>query len=238
MSQSTDSSYAQSKDENNIPQLKFRWFSFFFDHSQTTRAYFCFPIMRRAFLFILSGGIILTIKSCIFGHSKIAATPSTNMGNTVYSIDLKSLDGTSNIHFADYAGKKILIVNTASECGYTPQYEGLESLAEKYSDKVVVIGCPCNQFGGQEPGDSAEIRQFCTSKFSVTFPLSEKLDVKGKNQHPLYQWLTQKSQNGVLDAEVLWNFNKFLIDEKGHLMAYFPSKVKPDDDELVGLINK
>lgn len=194
--------------------------------------------MRKIVLYLLSGGIILSLKSCIFGHSKVATTSLTQNEKTLYSIPIKSLDGTRNIDFSTFKGKKILIVNTASECGYTPQYEGLQQLADKYADKLVVIGCPCNQFGFQEPGDTTEIRLFCTRKYDVKFELTEKIDVKGSDQHPVYKWLTHKSENGVLDAEVLWNFNKFLIDENGHLMAYFPSKVKPEDEELVTLINK
>jgi glutathione peroxidase len=193
--------------------------------------------MRRIFLFLFTGGVLLSLKSCIFGHSKIATT-MTDSASSVYSIQLKSLDGAGIIDFKALKGKKILIVNTASECGYTYQYEGLQKLATDKKDKLVVIGCPCNQFGGQEPGDTTEIRQFCTSKFSVSFPLSEKLDVKGSNQHALYKWLTQKSENGVLDADVLWNFNKFLLDEEGRMMACFPSKVTPDDAELLKLIDK
>ncbi|MCC7296867.1 MAG: glutathione peroxidase [Bacteroidia bacterium] len=194
--------------------------------------------MRKIFMFILSGGILLSLKSCVFGQTKMAANTTDSSKTAIYPIMLKTLDGTGNIDFSAYKGKKILVVNTASECGYTPQYEGLEKLYKQYGDKLVVIGCPCNQFGGQEPGDTSEIRNFCTTKFSVTFPMSEKLDVKGKSQHPLFTWLTSKTKNGVLDAEVLWNFNKFLIDENGFLMAYFPSKVKPDDAELLKLINQ
>jgi glutathione peroxidase len=193
--------------------------------------------MRRIFLFLFTGGVLLSLKSCIFGHSKIATT-MTDSASSVYSIQLKSLDGAGIIDFKALKGKKILIVNTASECGYTYQYEGLQKLATDKKDKLVIIGCPCNQFGGQEPGDTSEIRQFCTSKFSVSFPLSEKLDVKGSNQHALYKWLTQKSENGVLDADVLWNFNKFLIDEKGNLIGYYPSSVKPEDAELKAAIEK
>ena len=193
-------------------------------------------MIRRVITYILTGGIFLSFKSCVFAQSKIGAENSDSTAKSVYGLKLQSLDGTSEIDFAAYQGKKILIVNTASECGYTYQYEGLEKLSRDFAGKLVVIGCPCNQFGGQEPGDSAEIRSFCSSKFSVSFLLSEKLEVKGKNQHPLYAWLTQKSLNGVLDAEVLWNFNKFLLDENGKLLAYFQSRVKPDDPELLKLI--
>jgi glutathione peroxidase len=194
--------------------------------------------MRKILLYLISGGIFLSIKSCVFAQTTITTKPGDTSSAVIYGIPLKSLIGSENLDLASFQGKKILIVNTASECGFTYQYEGLEKLAKDYAGKLVVIGCPCNQFGGQEPGDSSEIQNFCTSKFSVTFPLSEKLDVRGKKQHPIYAWLTQKSMNGVLDAEVSWNFNKFLIDENGHLMAYFPSKVKPDDAQLLEMINR
>lgn len=149
----------------------------------------------------------------------------------IYSFKVEALDGGS-INFASFKGKKILIVNTASKCGYTPQYEELEALYEKYKDKLVVIGFPANNFGGQEPGTNAEIKEFCTGTYHVTFPMAAKISVKGDDIHPLYQWLTSKEKNGVLDAEIKWNFNKFLLNEKGELVAYFPSKVKPMSEEI------
>lgn len=193
--------------------------------------------MRKYFILFTSGAIFLALKGFVCGTTKVAQA-QTDSAHAIYHLTLKTLDGKGTVSFSDYKGKKILIVNTASECGYTPQYEGLEKLYQAKKGKLVIVGCPCNQFGGQEPGDSAEIRQFCTSRYAVTFPLTEKLDVKGKDQHPLYAWLTQKSQNGVLDTEVGWNFNKYLISETGQLLAYFPSKVKPDDPELLKLIDK
>jgi glutathione peroxidase len=189
-------------------------------------------------MYVISGGLFLSLKSCVFAQTRVAEKPGDSTAPVIYGIELKTLNGASTIDFAQYKGKKILIVNTASECGFTYQYEGLEALSIRFGEKLVIIGCPCNQFGGQEPGDSSEIQDFCSSKFSVNFPLSEKLDVKGKNQHPLYAWLTQKSLNGMLDAEVIWNFNKFLIDENGHMMAYFQSRVKPDDPALMEMIEK
>jgi glutathione peroxidase len=160
------------------------------------------------------------------------------LNKSFYDLTIKSLDGKETISFSTYKGKKILCVNTASECGYTRQYEGLQKLAEQYKDKLVVIGFPCNQFGGQEPGSSEEIDKFCKKNYGVTFPLTEKIDVKGKNQHPVYQWLCQKSNNGVGDYDVKWNFNKFLIDENGNLAGYFPSSVKPESEELKAAIAK
>jgi len=126
-----------------------------------------------------------------------------------------------------------LIVNVASKCGYTPQYEDLQKLSMQYDDKLVVLGFPCDQFLGQELNTEKEIRSFCTNKFHVTFPMTTVVEVKGNDQHPIFQWLTQKSMNGKGDYKVSWNFNKFLIDENGNLMEYFSSKVKPMDEEIV-----
>ena len=152
---------------------------------------------------------------------------------SVYAIGLTTIDG--NDFFLDqYRGKKILLVNVASECGQTPQYAGLQELYEAYRDELVVIGLPCNQFGKQEPGTEAEIREFCETNYGVTFPLTEKIEVKGPGQHPLYGWLTSKSRNGLADSEVKWNFYKYLLDEEGRLIAGFSSKVKPMDEEIVG----
>ena len=129
-----------------------------------------------------------------------------------------------------------MVVNTASKCGYTPQYEQLQKVYSQYKDKLVIIGFPCNQFGGQEPGSNEEIVEFCQKNYGVTFPLADKVDVKGNTQSPIYQWLTQKTKNGVLDANIGWNFNKFLLDENGKMLAYFPSNVKPDSDTILGYL--
>lgn len=127
-----------------------------------------------------------------------------------------------------------MIVNTASECGYTPQYKELEELYEKYKEKLVIVGFPANNFGEQEPGSNAEIKTFCTKNYGVTFPMAAKISVKGEDMAPIYQWLTHKNLNGVLDAEVKWNFNKFLLDENGKMISYFPSKVTPMSAEITG----
>jgi len=152
--------------------------------------------------------------------------------SSIHQFKIKSIEGKT-IDFASYKGKKILVVNTASACGYTPQYEGLQKLYELKKSQLVIIGFPCNQFGGQESGTEAEIQTFCKSRYGVTFPLSAKIDVKGKNIAPLYKWLCSKSENGVLDAEIKWNFNKFLLDENGKLLAYFPSSVTPNSEEIL-----
>jgi glutathione peroxidase len=151
---------------------------------------------------------------------------------SIHSFKVKAIDG-KQIDFASFKGKKILVVNTASKCGYTPQYEQLEKVYEQYKNKLVIVGFPCNQFGGQEPGSNEEIVEFCKKNYGVSFPLADKVDVKGTNTAAIYQWLTQKSKNGVLDASISWNFNKFLLDENGKMIAYFPSNVKPDSEEIL-----
>ncbi len=152
-------------------------------------------------------------------------------GKTIYNFKVTALDGTT-IDFASFKGKKILIVNTASLCGNTPQYEGLEKLYESHKDKLVIVGFPANNFGSQEPGTNTEIKAFCTKNYSVTFPMAAKISVKGDDMAPIYQWLTKKSENGVMDAEVKWNFGKFLLDEKGNLVTYFNPKTQPMSEEV------
>lgn len=155
---------------------------------------------------------------------------------SIHSFKVKSIEG-GTIDFSRFKGKKILVVNTASKCGYTPQYEALEKVYEQYKDKLVIVGFPANNFGGQEPGSDGEIQEFCKARFGVTFPLASKVSVKGDDTAPIYQWLTHKNQNGVLDAEIKWNFNKFLLDENGKMIAYFESKVKPDSEEILKYLN-
>ena len=160
------------------------------------------------------------------------AATTTLSAQSIHSFTVKGIDG-KDIKMASFKGKKILVVNTASKCGYTPQYESLEKVYEQYKDKLVIIGFPCNQFGGQEPSSNEEIVEFCKKNYGVTFPLADKVDVKGTNTAAIYQWLTQKSKNGVLDANISWNFNKFLLDENGKMMAYYPSNVRPDSDAIL-----
>lgn len=150
---------------------------------------------------------------------------------SIYDFKVPALGGDS-IDFAAFKGKKILIVNTASKCGFTPQYEGLEQLYQQYKDRLVVIGFPCNNFLSQEPGSNEKIKAFCTKNYGVSFPMAAKVSVKGKNMAPVYKWLCNKSENGILDAKVTWNFNKFLLDEKGKIIAWFPSKVTPMSAEI------
>lgn len=150
---------------------------------------------------------------------------------TIYDFKVPSIDGKT-IDFAQFKGKKILIVNTASKCGYTPQYEGLQKLYNTYKDKLVIVGFPANNFGGQEPGTNNEIQNFCKKNYGVTFPIAAKVSVKGDDIHPLFKWLTNKSENGVMDVTILWNFNKFLIDENGKLIQYFNSNIVPLSEDI------
>lgn len=156
---------------------------------------------------------------------------------SVYDFKVDGLEGGS-IDLSAYKGKKILIVNTASKCGYTPQYEGLEKLYEQNKDKLVIIGFPANNFMFQEPGDNAEIKTFCQKNYGVTFPMAAKISVKGKKMHPLYVWLTQKKYNHFSDNSVKWNFQKYLIDEKGNLVGVFAPGVDPLSEEMTKAINK
>lgn len=159
----------------------------------------------------------------------INTTKDTN--KSIHQFKVASLDG-GTIDFASFKGKKILVVNTASECGYTPQYKDLQALYEKYKEKLVIIGFPANNFGGQEPGSNEEIKSFCQKNYGVSFPMAAKISVNGEDIAPIYKWLTSKEQNAVLDATIKWNFNKFLLDENGHMIAYFPSRVTPMSEEI------
>src|ERR1700751_3775877 len=152
---------------------------------------------------------------------------------SIHQFKVKTLEG-KDFDFASLAGKKIMVVNTASECGYTPRYKDLEALYQKYKDKnFSIIGFPCNDFGGQEPGTAEEIRGFCTKNFGVSFPLMEKVSV---TTAPIYLWLKSKDLNGIEESKVTWNFNKYLIDEKGHLVKHLGSKTKPLDEEITNWI--
>lgn len=170
--------------------------------------------------------IIAVFSLVITGYLIMNNSKKMNAHPNIYNISIKSIAG-EEINLKDFEGKKILIVNTASECGFTGQYADLEKLYQTYKDKLVVIGVPCNQFGGQEPGTLLEIKSFCEVNYGVTFLLTEKVDVKGDNQHPLYKWLTNKELNGVKSSSVKWNFQKYLIDENGSYIDYYYSTTKP-----------
>ena len=145
---------------------------------------------------------------------------------SLYDIKINSLSN-QNIDFKSFEGKYILFVNVASKCGFTSQYNELQQLHEAYKTNLVVIGVPCNQFGSQEPGSAKDIEAFCEVNYGISFLITEKIDVKGKNQHPLYRWLTQKAKNGIKNSSIKWNFQKYLVDESGVLIDYYFSLTKP-----------
>lgn len=169
-------------------------------------------------------------------------TKAQAMENTIYQFTMKSIDG-KDIPLSEYKGKTVLIVNVASECGLTPQYADLQELYAEYKENgLVILGFPANNFGAQEPGTDAEIASFCSANFNVTFPMFSKISVKGDDQHDLYQWLTHKDQNGVLDAEMQWNFQKFLVNSDGELVAMIPPVKRVTDEEvnqqIISLLNQ
>lgn len=149
-----------------------------------------------------------------------------------YNLKINSLQ-EKPIHLEDFKGRHILFVNVASKCGFTSQYKDLQELHETYKDKLQVIGVPCNQFGGQEPGNAEDIESFCQVNYGVDFLITEKIDVKGKNQHPLYEWLTEESNNGVSSSSVKWNFQKYIIDGNGKLVDYYFSATNPMSNKIL-----
>ena len=165
-----------------------------------------------------------------------ASSVAMSQTKTLHDFTVKTLEGET-FDLAQLKGKKVMVVNTASKCGLTPQYEALEKLYKQYGgSNFVIIGFPANNFMGQEPGSSAEIREFCSKNYGVTFPIMEKISVKGSDIHPLYQWLTEKDQNGVLSSSVSWNFQKFLIDEDGKVVESFAPSEKPDSEKIIAWI--
>ncbi|MFD0994170.1 glutathione peroxidase [Tenacibaculum geojense] len=178
--------------------------------------------MKPLYAFLI---LLISLTSCKSQNNQNSNKMS------VHNIAINSIEG-KKINFADFKGKKILFVNVASKCGFTPQYEGLEKLQQEYKNKLVVIGVPCNQFGGQEPGTATQIQEFCSVNYGVTFPITEKIDVKGDKQHPLYQFLTNKDKNGFKNSTVKWNFQKYLVDENGNLIDYWYSLTKPQSEKI------
>ncbi len=155
--------------------------------------------------------------------------------DSIHRFSVNGLDGKA-IDFSSFKGKKILVVNTASECGYTPQYQQLEELHEQFSDRLTVVGFPCNDFGGQEPGEAGEIAAVCQRNYSVSFPMAEKVAILGPSPAPVYRWLTRKEENGAFDSTVSWNFQKYLLDEDGRLVSMFAPSVSPLDEGLLAAI--
>ncbi len=153
----------------------------------------------------------------------------------IYTYSFTDIDG-NEVSMESFKGKRVMIVNTASKCGFTPQYESLQKLHEQHGDKFVMIGFPCNQFMGQEPGSEDEIKAFCSKNYGVTFLMASKINVKGKEQHPIYQWLTDKELNGYEKSKVSWNFQKYIIDTDGQLLGMFGPNVDPMDESLTSVL--
>lgn len=192
-------------------------------------------------LFSISLATALSFISCsIDDQSKANLQKAREMNQKVegfYDLKAETIDG-EQFDFSSLKGKRVLIVNTASKCGYTSQYEGLQALYEKYAgEDFTIIGFPSNDFGSQEPGSNEDIVEFCTKNYGVTFTLMAKAPVKGENQQPVYQWLTKKDFNGVDDAKVSWNFNKFLVDENGKWVNHFGSGTKPLDEKITSFVS-
>ena len=173
--------------------------------------------------------ILLTISISALAGDKV---------KTLYDFKAKTIDG-DDFDFSTLKGKKVLIVNTASKCGFTPQYADLEKLYQEYNDKgLVIVGFPANNFMKQEPGTNEEIKAFCQKNYGVSFLMMSKISVKGDDMHPIYEWLTEKSLNGKMDSKVKWNFQKYLIDESGKLVDVVPSKEKPYSEKIINWINE
>lgn len=183
--------------------------------------------MKKIFFATIS---LISLSFIIPTSTSIVMAPES-----IYKFKVTSLDG-GTIDFSAFKGKKILVVNTASKCGFTPQYAQLEELYNNYKDQLVIVGFPANNFGGQEPGSNEEIKSFCTKNYGVTFPMAAKVSVKGDDIAPIYKWLTSKSENGVMDADIKWNFTKFLLDENGVLITKFDSKIAPLSDEILAYL--
>jgi len=186
--------------------------------------------MKRGFILVLAAATLLvSCKNSTKESSPVKITEQKM--KTIYDYRVEGLEG-DEINFADFKGKKILIVSTASECGFTPQYADLEKLSKEYADKLVVVGFPANNFGGQEPGSNEQIGEFCQKNYGVTFPMAAKVSVKGDDIAPIFQFLTEKQLNGVKNTAILWNFTKFLIDENGHLIDSYISTTKPTSESI------
>lgn len=183
--------------------------------------------MRKIIVFTMA---LMSLTS--YGQSPI----KENSMKTLYDYKAKTIDG-KEFDFSSLKGKKVMIVNTASKCGFTPQYKDLEELYKNYGgSKFVIIGFPANNFGHQEPGTNADIQNFCQVNFGVTFPMMSKISVKGPDMDPIYQWLTRKELNGKMDSEVKWNFQKYLIDEKGNLVDVIDSQTVPNSPKIINWI--
>ena len=177
--------------------------------------------------------IIILIISIL--NSDYSSYINKNTTMPIYDITINDIEGNT-IKLSDYKGKYVLFVNVASNCGFTRQYRELQKLYNDNDEKLVVVGVPCNQFGGQEPGNEEKISIFCSEKYNVTFPMTEKVSVRGSNQHPLYKWLTSKELNGRKNSSVKWNFQKYLIDKDGNLIDYWYSLTSPTSSKITNYI--
>lgn len=190
---------------------------------------------------ILGAFTALTLIGCMENNAQnkkqtTSKSEKTMEKQSIYQFKVTDLSG-KEFDFASLKGKKILVVNTASKCGLTPQYENLQTIYDQYKDKnLVIVGFPANNFASQEPGTSEEIATFCEKNYGVTFPMMDKISVKGDDMAPIYHFLTEKSKNGLEDSEVQWNFQKYLIDENGHLAKVIDPKTLPTDPEIVDWI--
>jgi glutathione peroxidase len=177
----------------------------------------------------------------IFGHKEgdidsYESNKSQNLDKTIYQFTMNDIDGNP-VSLSEYKGKVVIIVNVASKCGYTPQYEDMQKFYLEYQDKgVVILAFPANNFLSQEPGTDAEIKEFCSEKYNVTFPVFSKISVKGKDKAPLYNFLTSKEENGVMETSVKWNFQKYLIDREGRLVTFFDPGTKVSDEKFISAL--
>jgi glutathione peroxidase len=195
--------------------------------------------MKTTILVVLALGALIfiscnfsTVKSLFSKKNGIAMNSSSqDHKGSLYDFTVEDLQGNP-VKLSDYKGKPVVLINVASKCGYTPQYADWQKFHEKYGDKVAVLGFPANNFMSQEPGTDEEIAEFCQKNYGVTFKMFSKLDVKGDNKAPLYQWLSEKSKNGWNDKEPTWNFCKYVVDAKGNLTHFFESKITPDNEEF------
>ena len=172
------------------------------------------------------------LKILLIPITIIQLSMNVNNLNSIYDIKINDISGEP-IELSEFKDKYLLFVNVASKCGFTDQYKDLQELHEKYKDDLIIVGLPCNQFGNQEPGNEEEISQFCQINYGVTFLLTEKIEVKGGNQHPIYKWLTDKNLNGVKSSTVRWNFQKYLLDPSGNLINYWYSTTSPLSKKII-----
>ena len=195
--------------------------------------------MSKLFFVVLFVATLITFTSIYkFDGKDISAAANMPSVGSIYEISASDIDG-KNVNLGKYKGKVLLFVNTASKCGYTPQYKGLQAIYDKYKEcGFVVLGFPSNDFGGQEPGTEKEIKEFCTFRYKVTFPMFAKINVKGDDKHPLYKYLTSKETNLKFSGEVTWNFNKFLVSRKGKIIDRFSSRETPESKKVINSIEK